>query len=83
MTNDELNNWFARFSPDGKRFAFISYGKDVAPAEHPYYKQGTTWLRATEGGPPRDRGVYGGQGTISVPSWCRRQARPVGNNDLN
>jgi Tol biopolymer transport system component len=39
VTNDELNNWFAHFSPDGKRIAFISYGKDVRRPSHPYYKQ--------------------------------------------
>ena len=39
VTNDEYNNWFPHLSPDGKQIAFLSYGSDVAPAEHPYYKQ--------------------------------------------
>ena len=39
VTNDEYNNWFPHLSPDGQRIAFISYGQDVAPADHPYYKQ--------------------------------------------
>jgi dipeptidyl aminopeptidase/acylaminoacyl peptidase len=86
VTNDELNNWFAHFSPDGKRFAFISYGRDVAPAEHPYYKQCYLRLRATERGPARVIAyVYGGQGTINVPSWSPdgRRLAFVSNNDLD
>ncbi len=86
VTNDDLNNWFAHFSPDGKRFAFLSYGQDVAPAEHPYYKQVYIRLRATEGGPARVIAyVYGGQGTMNVPSWSPdgRRLAFVSNNDLN
>lgn len=86
VTNDDLNNWFPHLSPDGTRIAFISYGRDVAPAEHPYYKQ--TYLRLMS---PDGRGarviayVYGGQGTINVPSWSPdgRRLAFVSNNDLN
>ena len=42
VTNDEYNNWFPHFSPDGKWIAFISFPKDVEPADHPYYKQRAT-----------------------------------------
>jgi Tol biopolymer transport system component len=70
VTNDAYNNWFPHLSPDGKWIAFISYGQDVAPADHPYYKQVMLRLMPAAGGPARVLAyVYGGQGTINVPSW--------------
>jgi len=70
VTNDESNNWFPHLSPDGRQIAFLSYGNDVAPAEHPYYKHVTLRLMPVDGGAPRVIAyVYGGQGTINVPSW--------------
>ncbi len=70
VTHDELNNWFPHISPDGKWIAMISYGDDVEPADHPYYKQVYLRLMPIEGGTPKVLAyVYGGQGTINVPSW--------------
>jgi TolB protein len=70
VTNDEWNNWFPHLSPDGKRIAFLSFGPDVDPSDHPYYKQVTIRVMPVEGGPARVVAyVYGGQGTINVPSW--------------
>jgi Tol biopolymer transport system component len=70
LTKDEYNNWFPHLSPDGKWIAFISYGQDVAPADHPYYKHVLIRLMPAGGGPARVIAyVYGGQGTINVPSW--------------
>jgi Tol biopolymer transport system component len=70
VTNDEYNNWFPHLSPDGQQIAFISYGQDVKPADHPYYKRVTLRLMPASGGPARVIAyVYGGQGTINVPSW--------------
>jgi Tol biopolymer transport system component len=70
ITNDELNNWFPHISPDGKWIAMISYGDDIAPADHPYYKHTYLRLMPIEGGTPKVIAyVYGGQGTINVPSW--------------
>ena len=70
VTNDELNNWFPHVSPDGKWIVFITFPKDVAPADHPYYKRVYLRLMPIEGGPPKVIAyVYGGQGTINVPSW--------------
>src|SRR5205814_4167599 len=38
ITDDEYNNWFPHLSPDGRQVAFLSFGKDVSPSDHPYYK---------------------------------------------
>jgi hypothetical protein len=75
VTDDEFNNWFAHISPDGQQMVFLSYGQDVAPGDHPPYKH--VYLRmlpvsglSGEGTQPRVIAyVYGGQGTINVPSW--------------
>jgi Tol biopolymer transport system component len=70
VTNDEYNNWFPHISPDGQWIAMISYGQDVAPTDHPYYKRVYLRVMPIEGGPPKVVAyVYGGQGTINVPSW--------------
>lgn len=70
LTKDELNNWFPHISPDGKWIAFLSFSKDVSPTDHPYYKQVTLRLMPVAGGTPKVIAyVYGGQGTLNVPSW--------------
>lgn len=70
MTNDEYNNWFPHISPDGKWIAFISFGQDVAPNDHPSYKRVMLRLMPASGGKPGTIAyLYGGQGTINVPSW--------------
>ncbi len=76
VTNDEFNNWFPHVSPDGKWIAFLSFSKDVAPEAHPYYKQIYLRLLPIEGGQPKVIAyVYGGQGTMNVPSWSPDSAR--------
>ena len=86
LTNDDFNNWFPHLSPDGKWIAFISYRKgDVKPDDHPYYKHAYLRLMPTAGGPPKVIAyVYGGQGTINVPSWSpdSRRIAFVTNSDL-
>jgi TolB protein len=86
MTNDELNNWFPHLSPDGKRIAFLSFGRDVEPSDHPYYKHAYIRLMPAEGGHARVVAyVYGGQGTINVPSWSPdgRRLAFVSNTDMS
>jgi Tol biopolymer transport system component len=70
VTHDEFNNWFPHISPDGKWIVFLSYLADITPTEHPYYKHVYLRLMPISGGSPRVIAyVYGGQGTINVPSW--------------
>ncbi|HEY0655680.1 MAG TPA: DUF5050 domain-containing protein [Chryseosolibacter sp.] len=71
LTFDEYNNWFPHISPDGKWMAIISFPTTINPNDHPSYKR--VMLRVmplTQGGGPRVIAhLYGGQGTINVPSW--------------
>jgi len=70
ITNDGYNNWFPHISPDGRSIAMISFPADVSPTDHPYYKHVYLRLMPATGGPPKVIAyVYGGQGTINVPSW--------------
>ena len=70
ITNDGFNNWFPHISPDGKWIAFISFPPDVPADDHPFYKHVLIRLMPISGGPARVIAyVYGGQGTINVPSW--------------
>jgi Tol biopolymer transport system component len=70
ITRDEFNNWFPHISPDGRWIVFLSFLRDVAPNDHPFYKQVYLRLMSVEGSKPRVLAyVYGGQGTINVPSW--------------
>ena len=70
MTHDGFNDWFPHISPDGRSVAFLSYLPDVAPDDHPWYRPVYLRLMPAAGGPARVIAyVYGGQGTINVPSW--------------
>ncbi len=70
ITFDEYNDWFPHISPDGKWIVFISFPKEIDPASHPFYKHCYIRIMPSSGGIPRNIAyVYGGQGTINVPSW--------------
>jgi TolB protein len=70
VTNDGLNNWFPHISPDGKWIVYLAFPPDVAADQHPFYKHVLLRLMPIGGGPARVIAyVYGGQGTINVPSW--------------
>jgi Tol biopolymer transport system component len=71
LTNDEYNNWFPHISPDGKWVVFISYlVGEVAPSDHPAAKRVYLRLMPLDGGVPKVLAyLYGGQGTMNVPSW--------------
>lgn len=68
VTNDEFNNWFPHPSPDGKWLVFLSYEKEVKG--HPEDKDVTLRIMPLAGGKPEILAkLFGGQGTINVPSW--------------
>lgn len=71
VTNDGFHNWFPHISPDGKWIALISFQpSEVKADDHPFYKHVLLRLMPIGGGPARVIAyVYGGQGTINVPSW--------------
>jgi len=70
ITFDEYNDWFPHISPDGKWIVYISFPKDIEPADHPFYKKVYLRLMPASGGVPKTIAyVYGGQGTINTPSW--------------
>jgi hypothetical protein len=71
LTDDEFNNWFPHISPDGKSVIFVSYlPGETAPSDHPAAKRVYLRLMPLEGGTPQVVAyLYGGQGTMNVPSW--------------
>ncbi|WP_221032700.1 TolB family protein [Actomonas aquatica] len=84
---DGWQNWFPHLSPDGKWMTMISYDPAVVAAgDHPYYKHTMLRLMPVDGSaPPKVIAyVYGGQGTINVPSWSpdSRKIAFVSNSDV-
>ncbi|WP_036379459.1 DPP IV N-terminal domain-containing protein [Muricauda sp. MAR_2010_75] len=73
LTNDpKYKDWFPHISPDGKWIVFISFPPTIGFGEHPFYEHCTLRLMPAEGGEPKIIGyLYGGQGTINVPSWAK------------
>lgn len=70
LTFEEYNDWFPHISPDGKWILFISFSAEVDPNSHPSYKRVMLRIMPAEGGKPKTIAyLYGGQGTINVPSW--------------
>ena len=71
LTDDEYNNWFAHVSPAGKSIAFVSYlPGETSPGDHPPAKRVYLRLLPLDGGAPKILAyLYGGQGTMNVPSW--------------
>jgi Tol biopolymer transport system component len=69
LTNDDqYADWFAHPSGDGKLIVFLSYDKDVKG--HPPNKDVALRIMSFSGEKPRVLArLFGGQGTINVPSW--------------
>jgi hypothetical protein len=68
VTSDDNNNWFPHLSPDGKWIVFLTYGREVDG--HPANKNVMLRLMPVAGGRMEVLAkLFGGQGTINVPSW--------------
>lgn len=68
VTNDGYNNCFPHPSPDGKSLVFLTYAGDVSG--HPPDVEVMLRSMPVTGGEPRVLvKLFGGQGTINVPSW--------------
>jgi TolB protein len=68
VTSDEFNNWFPHISPDGRRMVFVTYEKDVTG--HSANKD--VMLRIMSLSDKKITVIaklFGGQGTMNVPSW--------------
>ncbi|GET22607.1 TolB family protein [Prolixibacter denitrificans] len=64
------NDWFAHISPDGKRMVYVSYPPTVAPGNHPHNKRVMIQMQDTDSKESKVIAyLYGGQGTMNVPSW--------------
>ena len=82
VTNDQKwNDWFPHFSPDGKWITIISYGLDVQPTNHPYYKHcygahhADGWQCAAEGDRVRVRRPGDDQRAVVVAGWDAYRVR--------
>lgn len=70
LTFDAYNDWFPHVSPDGKQLVFLSYMADIDSGDHPFYRHVYLRQMPVDGGDPRIIAyVYGGQGTLNVPSF--------------
>lgn len=70
--DDAYNDWFAHPSPDHQYLVFISYDETVAPGDHPPNKQVKIRMMQVgelQANPETLVDLFGGQGTINVPSW--------------
>jgi TolB protein len=67
---DDWNDWFAHVSPDGKRMLYVSYPPTVPAARHPPNQRVMIREQDLATGKVRVLAhLYGGQGTMNVPSW--------------
>lgn len=69
MTHDADVNWFPHPSPDGRQIAYLAYPPGTTG--HPGGLDVELRLMPADGGAfTALHGLYGGQGTINVPSWA-------------
>lgn len=66
--DDAYGDWFPHPSPDGRWIVFLSYDRSVEG--HPENKDVVLRIMPAGGGEPKVVAtLFGGQGTINVPSW--------------
>ena len=67
---DDSRDWFPHISPDGKWIAYVSFGTDVPPGDHPANRLVSLKVMPASGGAGHVVAkLFGGQGTMNVPSW--------------
>lgn len=73
LTHDPARrDWFPHLSPDGKWIVYVSFGDDIALEDHPPNREDVQlrMMAADRSTPPVVlTRLFGGQGTINVPSW--------------
>ena len=70
LTFDQWNDWFPHLSPDGQTVLFLSYPPETDAQDHPRCRRVMLRTMSPKGGEARVVAyLYGGQGTINVPSW--------------
>jgi Tol biopolymer transport system component len=68
VTFDDANDWFPHFSPDGQKMVFLTFDRTVEG--HPENKDVVLRMMDMKDGKVRVAAkLFGGQGTINVPSW--------------
>jgi Tol biopolymer transport system component len=68
ITDDQYGNWFAHPAPGNDKVVLLSYDADVF--DHPRDLHVRLRLMDMDGGNIRTLfELFGGQGTINVPSW--------------
>ena len=86
ITFDANNDWFPHISPDGKWIVFLTFVSEINVDAHPSYKRVMLQIMPASGGVPKVIAyLYGGQGTINVPSWSpdSKHIAFVSNSGLN
>ena len=76
ITTDNYNDWFAHPSPDGKWLAYISFDPEVPANLHPTNKDVMLRLLNLETNETKIIAkLFGGQGSMNVPSWSPDSSR--------
>lgn len=74
MTDDDAVNWFPHPSPDGQHVVYLAYPPGTKG--HPPNLDVSLRIMPAQGGTPRRLfGLFGGQGTLNVPSWAADSRR--------